>query len=233
MINNNNLEYGPKHSPYKYYVYRHIRLDKNEPFYIGLGTKRPKDDGIYNRANSITSRNDIWSKIVRKTNYIVDILIESDDYEFIRKKEIEFIKLYGRINIRTGILSNMTDGGAGSYGRPQLETTRQKIREGHKGKLKGPQGITKKQTPEFRAFKSEQTKAYMNLPGSKEKLWTQKSCKPILQFEKTGEFIKEWPSIGRAAAYYDVWDTVIVRACKGRQKTAAGYVWKYKLPEKQ
>lgn len=23
----------------KYYVYRHIRLDKNEPFYIGVGTK--------------------------------------------------------------------------------------------------------------------------------------------------------------------------------------------------
>lgn len=24
----------------KYYLYRHIRLDKNEPFYIGIGTKR-------------------------------------------------------------------------------------------------------------------------------------------------------------------------------------------------
>ena len=23
----------------KYYLYRHIRLDKNEPFYIGIGTK--------------------------------------------------------------------------------------------------------------------------------------------------------------------------------------------------
>ena len=24
----------------KYYLYRHIRLDKNEPFYIGIGTKK-------------------------------------------------------------------------------------------------------------------------------------------------------------------------------------------------
>ena len=36
------------------YVYRHIRLDKNEPFYIGIG----KDDsGEYKRANHIGNKN--------------------------------------------------------------------------------------------------------------------------------------------------------------------------------
>lgn len=26
----------------KYYLYRHIRLDKNEPFYIGIGSRSEK-----------------------------------------------------------------------------------------------------------------------------------------------------------------------------------------------
>ena len=30
------------------YVYRHIRLDKNEPFYIGVGTKTPNFACFYN-----------------------------------------------------------------------------------------------------------------------------------------------------------------------------------------
>lgn len=34
----------------KHYLYRHIRLDKNEPFYIGIGTKIVKTSE-YRRAN--------------------------------------------------------------------------------------------------------------------------------------------------------------------------------------
>ena len=46
------------------YVYRHIRVDKNEPFYIGIG----KDDGYeFKRAyyKSIEKRNKIWIDILR------------------------------------------------------------------------------------------------------------------------------------------------------------------------
>lgn len=40
----------------KYYLYRHIRLDKNEPFYIGIGTKN-KHKYPYFRAKSKAERN--------------------------------------------------------------------------------------------------------------------------------------------------------------------------------
>ncbi len=99
----------------KYYIYRHIRLDTGVPFYIGIGTKdlkfNSKYEIIYKRAFNKPSRNKIWWDIVNKTDYDIEILMESEDYNFLLRKETEFVKLYGRINLGTGILSNLTDGG--------------------------------------------------------------------------------------------------------------------------
>jgi hypothetical protein len=66
-----------------WYVYRHIRLDKNEPFYIGIGTSE-----YYNRARRKKGRNKIWHRIVDKTDYTIEIIDESDDYQYIKQKEI-------------------------------------------------------------------------------------------------------------------------------------------------
>lgn len=99
-----------------YYIYRHIRLDKNEPFYIGLGTKKDRCttyESIYHRAYTHYKRNSHWRKIVAKTLFEVEILFETDDYDFIKKKEKEFIQLYGRKDLETGTLCNFTEGGEG------------------------------------------------------------------------------------------------------------------------
>ncbi|MFH6944635.1 NUMOD3 domain-containing DNA-binding protein [Flavobacterium sp. FlaQc-50] len=101
------------------YVYRHIRLDKNEPFYIGIGS-----DNSYTRANTKHERNNIWHKIVSKTDYLVEIVFEHNDYEVIKEKEIELILLYGRINLSTGSLSNLTNGGDGMLGFIPSEESR-------------------------------------------------------------------------------------------------------------
>jgi hypothetical protein len=100
----------------KYYLYRHIRLDKNEPFYIGIGTKQKrKYENCYNcihgRAFSKSQRNNFWKKVISKTEYEVEIFLESNDYKFIKQKEIEFIFLYGRKDLKTGTLVNLTSGG--------------------------------------------------------------------------------------------------------------------------
>ena len=106
----------------KYYLYRHIRLDKYQPFYIGIGTIYKKDKNsinkntLYRRAFSLQKKSNIWKKISNKTEYKVEIMIESNDYNFIKQKEIEFIKLYGRIDLNNGILSNLTNGGEGTNG---------------------------------------------------------------------------------------------------------------------
>jgi hypothetical protein len=91
------------------YVYRHIRLDKNEPFYIGIGEKEK-------RAYSIYDRSALWKKIVKKSNYEVEILFYDLTWEKACEKEKEFIKLYGRIDLKNGCLANLTDGGEGATG---------------------------------------------------------------------------------------------------------------------
>lgn len=52
--------------------------------------------------------------------------------------------------------------------------------------------------------------------------------KPILQYTKQGEFIKESPSISLAAKEINVNFTNISTCCLGKQKTAYGYIWKFK-----
>ncbi len=98
-----------------FYVYRHIRTDKNEPFYVGMGCKRTKKSPYY-RANSWKNRNKHWLNIAKKTKFDVEILFESADFEEIKRKEIEFISLYGRADLGKGPLCNFTDGGEGVLG---------------------------------------------------------------------------------------------------------------------
>lgn len=127
-------------------VYRHIRLDKNEPFYIGIGLDEKR---AYNKV----SRNEHWKRIVKNTDYEVQILFYDLTLDEACEKEKEFIALYGRRNLNTGTLVNMTDGGDyfGCSGykhtdehksymsnlfknRPLSQETKKKLSEINKGK---------------------------------------------------------------------------------------------------
>lgn len=90
------------------YVYRHIRLDTNKPFYIGIGS-----DELYERADSNKSRNKHWTHVINKVQYRIEIILDDLTWEEACKKEQEFILLYGRKDLGTGILVNMTNGGEG------------------------------------------------------------------------------------------------------------------------
>lgn len=90
-------------------IYKHIRLDTNEIFYIGIGKQS-------NRAFSKQRRNKYWKSIVLKYGYKVEIIKEVDTWEEACKLEIELISKYGRKDKGLGPLVNMTDGGEGSNG---------------------------------------------------------------------------------------------------------------------
>jgi hypothetical protein len=98
-----------------YYVYSHTRLDKNEIFYIGVGTKKPKGEP-YKRAKAKDGRNNIWLKIINKTDYTIEIIYETTNLERVFDKEKELIKLYGKIIDKNGTLCNISDGGEGNQG---------------------------------------------------------------------------------------------------------------------
>lgn len=96
----------------RYYLYRHIRLDVNIPFYIGIGTKVLNYNTMrseYKRAYQKWGRNKHWKHIVDKVGYRIEIVCESNDYNKIKEKEIELIKLYSN-------LVNYTEGGQGTLG---------------------------------------------------------------------------------------------------------------------
>lgn len=192
----------------KYYIYRHVRLDKNEPFYIGMGTKcKNCKISEYFRSNVI-DRNIIWKRIVNKTKYKVEILLESDDYEFIKEKEKEFIKLYGRIDLKTGILSNMTDGGDGNHSWSK----ERKISHSNRIKEEIKNGKRVIQKPWSGAFGK-------NSPVSK----------PILKLHKiTEEIIEEFECAREAFRKYGYLPTNLVRVLKQNRQTAYGFKWKYK-----
>jgi hypothetical protein len=115
------------------YVYRHIRLDTNQPFYIGIGS-----DDKYNRAYQKRSRNQYWKSIVSNTNYKVEIIFENLNWEDACKKEIEFISLYGRKDLHKGILCNQTNGGDGVVGHSK--EVLKKISEANKGRISWNKG---------------------------------------------------------------------------------------------
>ena len=101
-------------------LYRHIRLDKNVPFYVGIGDSEKR---AYNKIN----RTKIW-KNISKRGYEVEILFRDLTWEQAIEKEKEFIALYGRRDLGLGPLVNLTDGGEGAIGYRHSEEVKKKCR---------------------------------------------------------------------------------------------------------
>ena len=55
--------------------------------------------------------------------------------------------------------------------------------------------------------------------------------KAVLQFDINGKFIAEYPSVLEAGEKCGIWKGGISTVLIGRQKTAGGYIWKYKGDE--
>jgi hypothetical protein len=148
------------------YIYRHIRLDKNEPFYIGISNLND-----YSRSTCI-DRNDIWNKIVAKSDYEVEILLQDLTWQQACEKEKEFIKLYGRKNNNTGILANLTDGGEGvlglvawNKGIPCLEHVKNSHSKKMLGKIPWNKGIKHSNFSKLKM--SEVKRSKNNIPWNK------------------------------------------------------------------
>ena len=112
----------------KAYVYTHTRLDTNEIFYVGIGTQ-----DNYRRASIIYNRTNHWKNIAKKSGWRVDIVFDNLEWIDACLKEKELILKYGRIDLNSGTLVNLTDGGEGNFGRKATLKTRLKMSERKKG----------------------------------------------------------------------------------------------------
>jgi hypothetical protein len=101
-----------------FYIYRHIRPDTNEVFYIGKGNNMDKRRSEYRRAYQLSGRTEFWGNIVSKNNGIfnVEIIWNCETEQEANVKEVEFIDLYGRRDLCKGTLVNLSNGGEGVRG---------------------------------------------------------------------------------------------------------------------
>lgn len=67
----------------------------------------------------------------------------------------------------------------------------------------------------------------MNYGTIKERI-AEKHCKPVLQFDLQGNFIREWPSLAKVYEELGIHKSDISRCCLGKFKTSGGYVWRFK-----
>lgn len=58
-----------------------------------------------------------------------------------------------------------------------------------------------------------------------------KKMRAVQQFNKNGTYIREFSSTIEAEKETKIWHNNISSVCKGKTKTAGGYVWKYKEAE--
>jgi hypothetical protein len=121
-----------------YYTYAYLREDRT-PYYIGKG----KGNRVYETHRRVKQPKDKSRIIFLKQN-----LTEEEAF----KHEIYMIALFGRKDLGTGILRNMTDGGEGvsNLGTPEQRSDRARKREATK-------------TPEQRRESARKGRASMTL----------------------------------------------------------------------
>lgn len=179
----------------RYYLYRHIRLDKNEPFYIGIGKKQYRKDCVnatFARSQSRKDRNIFWDRVTSKTNYLTEILYESDNRDFIQEKEREFIKLYGRRDLGSGTLVNLTDGGDNGLNRSAYAIQKQIS--------------TSKANGSYQKM-CNRIREYAPKRGEKQ----EKSARKTFLYKTDGSFVKEFRTRDDCAAYIKTHSEVITR----------------------
>lgn len=123
----------------KHYVYRHIRLDKGTPFYVGKG-------GYKQRAFTVSQRNPYWTNIYNKTEIKIEIVkyfkTNDEAYEF----EQKLIKTYKSYNMCE---ANFSDGGKGRTGFKQPQKIKDIISEKNSGPNNGMYGAYGNLNPSY------------------------------------------------------------------------------------
>jgi hypothetical protein len=185
----------------------YLHFGDNVPFYVG------KTRNEYHRLAN--------HKKIFGDNIHMKIISEVLNW---RKWEKYYIKKFKNQGYN---LQNKNNGGGGpeewtkeSIQKIKSHPTRgKKISESNKGKSKSNKG---KLFTEEHKQKIKQTRDFLK---TRKNPWQNT---PVLQYNLDGKFIKEWSSQVEATKYLNKTGDGIGACCRGRQKNAYGYIWKFK-----
>ena len=158
-------------TPREYYTYAYLREDRT-PYYIGKG----KGDRVYKKRKGEIKLPKDKSRII----FLKKKLTEEQAF----KHEIYMIAVLGRMDLGTGILRNMTDGGEGSSGAVRSEEYRRKKSELMKGRYIG------KNNPMYGKSHSDEMRKNVsgkNNPSYGKKWWNDVCGNSILSVKCPGE----------------------------------------------
>lgn len=212
------------------YVYRHIREDKNVPFYIGVGT-----DKNYKRAFTEKGRTDSWKAIIKVTAYEVEVIIDNLSFEEAQQKEREFIALYGKMS-KGGLLCNKRDGGDPCpFGKPspkkgiKIEMRGEKhpmFGKTHSDELKQRWQISRKGVvPWNKGVTLENKESHAMV------LFNKAKSIRVYQYDLNNNFINSYDSLNEAFHKTGIGKGNISHCLKGNRKSSGGYLWTNTPPE--
>lgn len=160
----------------EYYTYAYLRED-GTPYYIGKGKGNRAYIRRQRRVKPPSNKNRI---IILKQN-----LTEEEAF----KHEIYMISIFGRKDLGTGILHNMTNGGDGTSGRIISEEEREKMR---KREIGNKRNLGRKTYEETKLKISKANKGRKWSDEQKEKLKNRKTKSLLENPSQHTLYMREW-----------------------------------------
>lgn len=225
----------------KYTIYKLIDPTSNEIRYIGLTFNTLKQRLKSHLSENSKTHKCFWIKKLKQKNLkpIIDIIEENiSSYDDACLREIYYIEFYGK----TCDLTNSASGGNKNkkmspetckkmsdaqiarfkiHKRVLLESTKKKLSKSTKLRMKDPKEREKLRISNKKYEDSKTPEQKLN------DILTQ-SNKYVIQYDKSMNFINEYPSIREAVRQTGIDRSNISKCCKGKVKSAGGFIWKYK-----
>lgn len=129
-------------------VYIHKKYSDDLVFYVGIGK-------TIKRAYSNVNRNKFWKHTVEKHGYTVEILKDNITWEQACLIEKELILKFGRKDLKTGSLVNLTNGGEGVLNYTYTDDVKSKMSLLKKGKQSPRKGIKLSQETKYKISNSK------------------------------------------------------------------------------
>ena len=209
-----------------YCVYKHT--SPSGKVYIGLTCQSPPEKRWQN-GNGYKQCSRFWNAIKKYgwDNFDHEIIFSQLSFDDACAKEKEFIALYNSTNPEYGY--NISIGG--EFCPPDIiisEERRKMISEKYKGKNNpnyGNHKIAGENNPFYGKSHSEEVKNKIRESAIGRKSPRRKI---VMQFDKSNNFISEYLSLTEASNKTGCSIGDICSCCKGKLKSAGGFIWRYK-----